>query len=866
MNSHINRFLVFSLSVLATSTTAQTVSSETNEAAKEEIENIVVTGTRFGHRFAADSPSPIDSLSREDLFAGGAIELQNMLRVAVPSFNTARPVTSGVADFLQSPTLRGLSTGQTLVLVNGIRRHTNSDLNVGNQMGRGDVAYNFNAIPSIALKRVEILRDGASAQYGSDAVAGIINLILDDSIGGEFTAFTGLTSEGDGEKTSISVGYGWQLGNDGFVRFSGQFDKQEFSDRSRLDTRQQYFGHGGTTAISSDYGSGIGLTPSNGELDPREQTIDRNTFIFGQPERDSYNLFVNTSLQLSDGIELYGFTGYSNLSGKNPNFFRRAGQDQTIRSLHPDGFIPFQNIDLIDFSASAGLRGQDMLGFAWDLSTVFGSSKTDLAYSNSNNVSLGLDSPTHFERGGTRLRQWTTKLDLTRQINLRNETPINVAFGVEYRSENFKAVEGEPASYSYGGIPILDGPNAGNVAPAGAQPAGGTSMDETVDEGRHNVALYVEIEKEWHDRFLVSMAGRYEDYSDFGSSTDYKISTRYSLTDAINLRATVGSSFRAPALPQQFFQRAEVSFATGLPVLTRIVSTNSDLAPLIGAAPLKAETANNLSFGATYNVGAFTASIDAYQISLDDRIVLSSQFSGTGLTDTLRDNGFGETQAVSFLTNAVDTTTKGIDLNASYVSAFLGGTLRSNLAANFSDTKFDRIGQTPDVLQNLGVTTEVFDLRSQIRLKDGTPQSKIALNFKWSIGDWAVDLTNTRYGEVSQADLSDRTLAQADALVSGFNTTLVPRENSDNVDIIETFGAKIVTDLSVAYALNKNTTVILGADNIFDVYPDEQVATTVESTLAGTRGSDNTGIFPYSYLSPFGVAGTFFYGSLRVSF
>lgn len=866
MNIHTKICIALLLNVNATSANTLPTSSDTNESSANDIENIVVTGTRFGQRFAADSPTPIDSLSREELVAGGAVELQNMLRIAVPSFNTARPVTSGVADFLQSPTLRGLSTGQTLVLINGSRRHTNSDLNVGNQMGRGDVAYNFNAIPSIALKRVEILRDGASAQYGSDAIAGIVNLILDDSIGGDFTAFTGVTSEGDGEKTSVSLGYGWALNENSFIRLSGQFDKQGFSDRSRLDTRQQYFGDNGSSTISSNYGSGTGLTPSNGELDPREQTIDRNTFIFGQPERDSYSLFFNAGTQLSDDLELYGFAGYSDLSGSNPNFFRRSGQDQTIRSIHPDGFIPFQNIDLVDFSASLGLRGKDMFGFNWDLSSVYGTSKTDLAYSNSNNVSLGADSPTSFERGGTRLKQWTTKLDLTRQIELMSEVPFNVALGVEYRTENFEAVEGELLSYSFGNIPILDGPNAGNVAPAGAQPAGGTSPDETVDEGRDNFAIYAEIEKEWNDVFLVSVAGRYEDYSDFGSTTDYKLSTRYSITDEINLRATVGSSFRAPALPQQFFQRAEVSFATGLPVSTRIVSTTSELAPLIGAEPLKAETANNISFGATYNAGALSASIDAYQITLEDRIVLSSQFSGNELTDILRENGFGETKAVSFLTNAVDTTTRGVDLNVSYLATLFNGKLRSNLAANFSDTKFDRLGETPDKLLDLGITTDLFDLRSQTRLKDGTPESKIALNVNWSKGNWVIDFTNTRYGEVSQADLSNKTLAQADALISGFNTTLVPRAGSDNVDIIETFGAKIITDISVAYKFNESTTFTVGADNIFDIYPDEQVATTVESTLAGTRGSDNTGIFPYSYLSPFGVSGTFFYGSLNFKF
>ncbi|CAM3859166.1 TonB-dependent receptor plug domain-containing protein [Litorimonas haliclonae] len=831
-------------------------------------DEVVVTGTRFGQRIAVDSPSPVDSISNSELTSGGATELQDMLRIKVPSFNTERPVTSGVADFLKSPTLRGLSPGQTLVLINGKRRHTNSDLNVGNQVGRGDVAYNLNAIPAIALKRVEVLRDGASAQYGSDAVAGIMNLILDDSVGASLTATAGVTTEGDGEKIALAGGYGWEVGDGGFVRLSGQYQAQDFSDRSRDDTRQQYFGigpNGEPVAISNDFGSGTGLTPSNGSLDPREATIDRNTFIFGQPKYDNISMFINSAVPLSNEVELFAFGGYSDLSGTNPNFFRRAGQNQTVRSIHPDGFIPFQEVDLVDYSGTVGLRGDDIAGFGWEVSTVYGTSKTDLGYSNSNNVSLGDASPTEFDRGGTRLSQWTTNLNFTRQFNMGGGSPLNLAFGAEYRYETFKAVAGEPAVYEFGGVPILDGPAAGNTSAAGAQPAGGVDPNEEVDESRDNIAFYAELEKEWADKFLVSLAGRYEDYSDFGSTTDFKLASRVSLTDALNIRGSVGTSFGAPALPQQFFQRSEISFAGGVPTATRIVSPLDDLAPFIGAGPLKAETSTNISVGGTYSAGPLSASVDFYQIDLDDRIVLSSQFSSAALTNLLRENGFGETRAVTFETNAVDTTTQGIDLTLRYATELFGGNLTSTLAATFQDTEFDRIADTPAALSDLGITAPLFDQRSQTRLANGTPDSKVALDFSWNKGPWLVNLTNTRYGDVSQADLTNRSQAQVDVLVSGFDTTLVSRDNG-NFDIIETFGPKIVTDVSVAYDFTDSVTFKLGADNIFDIYPDEQVATTVENTLAGTRGSDNRGIFPYSYLSPFGVAGAYVYGAVSVNF
>jgi iron complex outermembrane receptor protein len=439
------------------------------------------------------------------------------------------------------------------------------------------------------------------------------------------------------------------------------------------------------------------------------------------------------------------------------------------------------------------------------------------------------------------------------------------SFGAEYRAENFRAVAGEPASYSFGGVPILDGPNAGKIAPAGAQPVPGASPEEEVDGGRNNIAFYVELEKEWAGALLTSLAARYEDYSDFGSTTDFRFATRLSLTDSVNLRGSVGTAFRAPALPQQLFQRSEISFAGGVPTATRIVSTTDALAPLIGATPLSPEEATTISVGATYSRGGLSASLDVYQIDLNDRIVLSSQFSSAALTQLLQANGFGQIRAVTFESNSVDTTTRGIDLTLRYTSAFLGGNLTSTLAANFTDTDFDRIAGTPEALAALGISTELFDRRSQVRLSQGIPQSKVTLNFNWNRGPWEINLTNTRYGEVSQADLLNQSQAQVDALVDGFDVKLVALANG-NFDIIETFGARIITDLSIAYDLSQSLTFRVGVDNIFDILPDEQIATTVESQLAGVRGSDNTGIFPYSYLSPFGVTGAYLYASVGLRF
>lgn len=832
------------------------------ETTAESLEEVVVLGSRFGGRLVTDSPMPIDLITAEELTNNGATELQDMLKLTVPSFNTARPVTAGVADFLASPTLRGLSPGQVLVLVNGKRRHTSSDLNTGNQIGRGDIAYDFNAIPSTALESVEVLRDGASAQYGSDAIAGVINLVLSDDLGGTVTAKSGVTTEGDGWTTLVGFGYGLPLGDDGgFIRLTAQFQDQEFTDRARPDTRQQYFGDGGATTLSNNFGSGVGLTPSNGALDPREATFNRNIWIFGQPEYTNYSLFVNAEAPLSPGVVAYGFGGYNDLGGRNPNFFRRAGQDNTVRAIHPDGFLPFQDIDLQNLSGAVGLRGDDMAGFSWDLSTVYGESQTDLGYSNSNNVSLGVDSPTVFDRGGTTLSQWTTNLNFSRPIDIGGDSPLNLAFGAEYRREAFEIRAGDPFSYGFGGVPILDGPNAGSVSPAGAQPAGGTSPAEELDESRNNFALYGEVEKEWSDNLLLSAAVRYEDYSDFGSTTNYRLAGRLRVAEVLTLRSSFGTAFRAPALPQSFFQRVNTSFATGSPVETRIVSVNDPLAPLIGALPLEPETADNFSVGAVLEWAGVTASVDYFRAELEDRLVLSSQFSSDALTTLLETNGFAGIGAVSYVTNAVDTTTDGVDVTVRYQEEIGPGTMTATFAANFVDTEFDRIAGTPGELAALGITAELFDLTQQVRLREGTPRDKMTLNLLWLFDRWGINLTATRYGEVSQLGRSNQSPQQTDALLSGrgYSVTLVPRGGSPNVDIVQRFEADIVADLELFYDINEELTVALGVSNLFNNFPEEQLATTVESTLAGAIGSDARGVFPYAYIAPFGVNGRFTY-------
>lgn len=826
----------------------------------DALTEVVVTGSRFGGRTVVESPTPIDSIGAEELTRGGATDLQSMLKVAVPSFSTPRPSAAGVADFLTPPTLRGLSTGQILLLVNGKRRHTSSQLNSSNQIGRGDVAYDFNAIPAAAIKRVEVLRDGAAAQYGSDAIAGVINIVLDDSVGYVAQGKAGATTHSDGRHLEAAASAGLNIGEEGFFRMTMQYQDHERTDRAMPDTRQQYLGSNGTRAPSANFGSGTGLTPSNGTLDPREATVDRNVWVFGEPTYENASIFFNAEVPLSEAVELYSFGGYNKLDGIAYNFFRRAGQDETVRAIHPDGFLPLQDIQMQNFSAAVGVRGDDLAGFGWDLSSVHGGSIDDLAYDNSNNVSMGLASPLSFDRGGSRFKQWTTNLDVRRSFEVGFSSPLNLAFGLEYRKEYYKLVAGDPNSYLNGGVPILDGPNAGRPAPVGGQPSGGLTPADAVSENRDSAAAYVEVEQKFFDRLLLSAALRGEDYSDFGSTTDYKIAARFEIIDGLALRGSYGTGFRAPNLAQSYTNSTQISFVNGAPLRIRQIAVDDPIASLVGASALKPEESKNLSVGLVFDTADFTATLDVYRIEIENRIALSSNFQSTALTNLLAARGYPDIAAVSYETNAVDTTTEGVDLTLTYQHDLgAAGRLSTTLAGNYNTTDFDRIAGTPAPLAALGITTPLFDLSQQVRFTDSMPKDKVSLNLTWTLNDLRVGVTATRYGEVAQVALTGRTPAQVAALIPGYDVELVAIAGSQNVDIIQRFGADIVTDLDVSYDFGDRVTASLGVSNVFDEFPDKQIASTAATVAAGTNGADNNGIFPYAYIAPYGTSGRFVY-------
>ena len=830
-----------------------------DEQSDAEGEAIIVTGDRFGGRTATGSPVPVDSVDREQLQQNGRIDLIQMLKVEVPSFNSPRPLGSGVGDYLVPPSLRGLGPGQVLVLVNGKRRHTSSDLNSSNGIGRGDVAVDFNAIPSFALSQAEVLRDGASAQYGSDAISGVINLILDRSVGTRAQATAGTTTAGDGEFWEASVSSGFAIGDDGVLRVTASIQDRNGTDRSRPDTRQQYFGTnalGRPVAISGNFGSGTGLTPANGTLDPREATIDRRVFRFGDQPSTNRQLFVNFAAPASDNVEVYAFGGYNRLDGDIEYFFRRAGQNETLRALYPDGYRPQLDTRIENFSAAVGVRGDDLAGFGWDLSSVYGVNTQDLAYENSVNVSLGAASPTRFYRLGSDFYQWTNNVDLTREIEVGDGAPVQIAFGAEYREETYRLFSGDIDGFRSGGVPIQDGPAAGSPSPIGAQPGPTAGPDDRASLSRSSVAVYGEIQKEFFGRLLFQGAVRHEHYSDFGDTTTYKLAGRLELFGGLAARASFNTAFRAPALAQSGYNASNTLIINGQQAIVRVAAVDSPAGRLAGATDLKAETSRNVSAGLTFAGRGLTATLDAYRIAVKDRIAISSTFQDARITNFLSANGQAGFGAISYITNAVDTTTEGVDLVINYRHQFGdGGIFSGTLAGNYNTTRFDRIAGTPAPLAALSITTPLFDLTQQLRFSDSLPRDKIVLDLNYARGPFTFSVTSTRYGEVSTVALTNRTPAQINALIPGYDVRLVPVGSAGNADIVQTFGADVITDVEVGWQVTPALRLSVGAQNLFNVYPDENIASTVASVAAGTNGSDNAGTQPYNAIAPYGFNG-----------
>ena len=654
---------------------------------KNVLEQIVVTGTRVENRSALATAVPVDVISAQSLENTGTVEINQALSVALPSFNFPRPGLADGTDTIRPATLRGLSPDQTLVLVNSKRRHSASLVNVNGTIGRGASSVDLNTIPNAMVKSIEVLRDGASAQYGSDAIAGVINLRLrDNNSGGNATASYGWRESSystpttpppananwtvpspevsrdvsDGETLVVSAWKGLSLGQDGFLTVAAEYKNQDRTERGGYDYRQQYPLAGGT-------------------FDPRETDFNRFNAWYGEPDMDQKTVFLNAGYDLSGGAQLYGWASWQDRDAESAGFFRRALDDRNVIQIYPDGFLPIIAPEVTDYSGAGGIKWN---WGDWDMdsSLVYGKNKMDFTIENTLNRSLGTASKTEFDAGGFSYDQAVFNFSGVHGFELGLSSPLNLALGVEARQERYTIFAGEPDSYRNGGVllPLFAAgtgcatPNAAQIAAGGCATASGAQVfpgfrpENEVDETRTAVGAYIDVEANLTEKLLASAAVRGEHYSDFGDNLSGKLSVRYDFTSAFALRGSVQNGFRAPSLQQQFFATTSTNFIGGVPFDVTTFPVSDPIAVALGAKPLDAEESLNYSIGAVMRFGDLNLTVDAYWINIDDRIVLSENLTQANVRAYLQAQGFIGSGGGRFFINGVDTETNGVDVVLNY--------------------------------------------------------------------------------------------------------------------------------------------------------------------------------------------------------
>ncbi|WP_312166062.1 TonB-dependent receptor [Phenylobacterium sp.] len=834
--------LVASAAFVSTPALAQSVAANASQAgvdaADDAVAELVVTGLRGQARTILDSPAPIDVVSAEQLSDTGKVGLKETLNTLLPSFNLPGINGGGTSWTVRAVTLRGLNGDQALFLVNGKRRHTTALINNLARVGRGGVPVDLDLIPSASIARIEVLRDGAAAQYGSDAIAGVVNIILkSEDQGGSFGVNAGRNYLGDGESVSASATYARKLGQDGFIDFGVNWKNSRAASRG-IPSQARY----------------IYPALPGGAADPRDASVDRYFWgqSYGPGEEDIIATSANAELPVSDDLTLYAFGTLSHRSSKKntgsflPNNITRPNTTTSLPEVYPLGFNALRRIFQLDTQVAFGAKGERG-DWRWDLSTTVAHDNAQLDGQNTINATLGPASPTYFHLSTHVFDQATTNFDVAREYDVGFASPLTLALGLEHRFEQFEIYAGDEASYVIGDYVIPAGqPFAGRPPTPGLSSYAGTTPDDAGKISRNSYAAYVDVGADITDGWYVGAAARAEYYSGgVGSTVSGKLATRWEFAPGYAVRATISNGFRAPSLAQTIFASSTFSSIQcpppagvvanclpGMPFVsspTKVLPTFHPAALALGAEPLEPETSVNYSVGFTAQPAPrLRFTIDAYQIEIEDRIVDTGVIRGPVVGAILETNGLQRDLSVSYYTNAVNTRTRGVDAVAEYGFG-LGdlGDLRLSAAYAWNKTEITGIKPTPTVLASLGYA--LFDRQKQADLTVGTPRDKLSLSAIWSLDRWKVSLRETRYGEYTEAGaqpVNDRT-----------------------------FSAKWVADLDVAFDFDANTTVGVGANNLFDQHPDK-IGLLNPDTGAGQFGS----------FSPFGITGGYYYARIERRF
>lgn len=833
------------------------------------LQNIVVVGSRNLTRTRVTTPVPVDVIPISSVINEiGQVDLNQILTYIAPSFQSARQTVADGTDHVDPAQLRGLGTDQVLVLINGKRRHQSALVNVNGTVNRGSVGTDLSAIPATSIERVEILRDGAAAQYGSDAIAGVINIVLKKKTGVlEANASFGMYNTKyeknyalykinnktddpekrvhDGENFQASLGYGFKIGKGSLV-LTG-----EYTQRNRTNRTGTYTG-----AVYPNVG---GVNRDDSIMAARGQTRENFDMYIGNSKMKGGAIFFNFSHPIGEKIEVYAFGGYSRKKGNAAGFYRYPSgvpaaattYSSKVLAIYPNGFLPEIVSDLTDFSAVAGIRSTGKWNF--DLSNTFGINRFDFSVENSLNysqLSLAGTPQTSFDAGGLKFWQNTVNADISRKYDVLKG--LNIAAGLEYRIDAFGIKSGEEASYKNYDVP--------SGAAAGAQVFAGFVNTIGGEQTRNAKAAYLDIEQDITENLLLTGALRFEHYSDFGSTINYKFSGRYSFGKKLNLRASLSTGFRAPSMQQRFYAKTNTLFVSQGGTLVQQESgtfTNeSKAAEILGIPKLKEETSRNYSVGFTaLPFKGFEFSLDAYLIDIDNRIVLTNNFNGGNNPQLQQQLQAAGATAANFFTNAIDTRAKGLEAVLSYNTNFLKKhSLRTILAMTFIDNEVKKgadgkpIIHASDILINSGQLGNYFNREDQSRVEVANPKSKISLTFNYKYAKFGAMLRFVRFGAVSYLD---------PGMIPANPTTFPVNAFTGNKETLDqTFSSKTVTDLSLSYQLIPALMLTIGANNLFDVYQDRHTHS----------GNMSLGRFVYSRrVQQMGFNGAYYFVRLRFS-
>ncbi len=807
--------------VLASNAAADNVSS---------VETVVVTGVRgTQHRTVADSPVPIDVIGGKQLQENGRGALKEVFQTLIPSFNLPGVNGGGTSWAVRATTLRGLNGDQVLYLINGKRRHTTALINNLARVGNGGVPVDLDLIPVAAIDHVEVLRDGAAAQYGSDAIAGVINIILKDGTdGGVSDTTAGLNFGGDGLSLHEAADYGLPLFGEGYIHFAAD----------ARSSAPWYRNEAATTPYLYNLLAG-------GVPDPREATIDRKAFghPYGGANDKLYSLSYNAGVPLGSDVTLYSDTTVSHrYTQKNTGSFLPSNLN-SLPEIFPNGFQAYRIINEWDYQTTWGAKG-DLDGWVWDLSSSFAQDYANLDARHTINATLGPASPTSFHLSKHDFEQWTNTVDVTRPFEIGLAKPLDVSFGLEHRFEWFSIGAGDPLSYAIGNYIIPAGqPNAGlNPIPGLSSYAAATPADAG-SISRDNYAAYVDLDTSITDNWYVGLAGRFEHFTGtVGDSTSGNITTRYEVRPGYAFRGTISNGFRAPSLAQEIFSTP--TFSGQFNPITHINDIyRVQVLPVfkagalaLGAQPLTPETSQDYSVGFTAQpIDNLNLSVDAYQINVHNRILLSGNIGGLPgsaqeafVNSILTPLGYPANTIVQYFTNAVSTRTHGIDFVGDYGwDLDAAGALNLSAAYSWVETEITRVNPTPSVLQGHGIALVGYQREGDLTV--ATPKSKVILTGDWSLEPFDVHLQVTRYGSYTERGTVD--------------PAVNPALSSDR-----TYSAKWITNLALTYDLTDTFSLTVGADDLFDVYPDK----------IGPIDA-NSGMGEYGNFSPFGISGGFYY-------